>query len=277
MFNSKKYLVLLFFAGVSACLVSCSQAKEGREDDADQVDAVEQVDESSSPQDESGIQITEFPASETFKNAVLGGGKYRNGAFYFMVNNYELGAQTSDAGVKMCANSDQGQHIHLIVDNEPYAAKYVPEFEHEVSDGEHYILAFLSRSYHESIKTPTAHTAYKMNIQGSNAIDHSPIDGPMLFYSRPKGTYVGKANTDKVMLDFYLLNTNIGTDHFVKAEINGEKEYLFDSWNPVFLEGLPMGDNKIKLSLVDADGQLLDVPNNPVERVFTLAADPIEE
>ena len=277
MFNLKKYIVLLFFAGVSTCLVSCSQAKEGREDDADQVDTLEQVDESTNQQDETGIQISEFPDSESFNDAALSGGKYRNGTFSFGVKNYDLGAQTSDAGVKMCANSDQGQHIHLIVDNEPYAAKYVPEFEHEVSDGEHYILAFLSRSYHESIKSPTAYTAYKMNIEGGNVTDHAPIDESMLFYSRPKGTYVGKANTDKVMLDFYLLNTNIGTDHFVKAEINGEKEYLFDSWNPVFLEGLPMGDNKIKLSLVDADGELLDVPNNPVERVFTLAADPIEQ
>jgi len=267
--KEKLFTGLIVF-GTGFLMVSCSQATEGREDDSDVQESTEVVVE------DSGVRMTDFPASNAFQDAVLLGGKYRDGSFNFSVENYELGSQTEDASVKMCANSDKGQHIHLIVDNEPYAAKYTSEFEHEIADGSHYILAFLSRSYHESIKSASSYQARKMDIEDGNVVDFSEIDQPMLFYSRPKGTYVGKANTDKVMLDFFLLNANIGSDHFVKAEINSEKEILFDAWKPVFLEGLPMGDNKIKLTLVDKEGLALDVPNNPVERVFTLASDPLE-
>lgn len=272
MFSKERLFTGFTILASGFLMFSCSQATEGREDDSDtkvEVEA-EVVEEGSS------ITVSEFPASNAFEDAVLRGGKYRNGNFIFKVNNYDLGAQTEDAGVKMCANSDKGQHIHLIVDDKPYAAKYVEEFAHEIEDGEHYVLAFLSRSYHESIKTPTSYQARKMNIKDGSIVDYSEIDQPMLFYSRPKGTYVGKANTDKVMLDFFVLNANMGSDHFVKAEINGEKEILFDAWKPIFLEGLPMGDNKIKLTLVDKEGVAVDTPNNPVERVFTLASDPLE-
>lgn len=253
-------------------VLSCSQATDGREDDADTQEETSIVEEAST----SEIKISEFPASDAFGDAILNGGKYRAGTWYFNVDNYELGVQTEDAGVKMCANSDKGQHIHLIVDDLPYAAKYTESFEHKMEDGEHYTLAFISRSYHESIKTATSFQARRMNIVDGAVADYTEIDQPMVFYSRPKGNYVGKANTDKVMLDFFVVNTNMGSDHFVKAEINGEKEILFDTWKPVFLEGLPMGDNKIKLTLVDKEGVAIDAPNNPVERVFTLAADPVE-
>ncbi len=225
----------------------------------------------------SEIKTSEFSSSPDFPGAKLELMGYENTLFNFNVSNYELKAQTSDASQKMCANSDKGQHIHLIVDDQPYAAKYESSFNHEVAEGEHYILAFLSRSYHESIKTADAHIAVKGTIQNNSMTSKSPIEDPMLFYSRPKGTYVGKANTDKVMLDFYLVNTNLAPDgNKVKVTVNGEDKFELEEWKPIFIEGLPMGDNKIKLTLIDNDGNKVDAPLNPVERVFTLKADPVE-
>jgi len=183
--------------------------------------------------------------------------------------------QTPDAGQKMCANSGKGQHIHLIVDNKPYAAKYVADFDHEVKDGEHYVLAFLSRSYHESIKTATARKAEKVMVENKSIKSSTPIEGPMLFYSRPKGTYKGAADTKKVMLDFYLVNADLGSDYSVEASINGEVHSL-NKWQPYYIEGLPMGKNTIKLTLLDKDGKPANVPLNPVTREFTLEADPLE-
>ena len=98
----------------------------------------------------------------------------------------------------------------------------------------------------------------------------------MLFYSRPKGTYTGKANTDKVMLDFYLANLALGNDYKVKANINGE-EHMIDTWQPYYIEGLPMGENNVTLTLVDGEGKKVEAPLNPVSRTFTLEADPMEE
>lgn len=197
--------------------------------------------------------------------------EYKDAKFNFGIGgeSYQLGVQTPDAPQKMCANSGEGQHIHLIIDKEPYAAKYQASFDYEIPDGEHYLLAFLSRSYHESLKTDKAHIAKKVTVAGNNFTDIKDIEGPMLFYSRPKGAYKGKAETEKVMLDFYLVNAQIGNEYNVLAEINGE-EHLIDIWQPYYIEGLPMGENTIKLSLLDRDGNLVNTPNNPVERTFTL-------
>ena len=222
--------------------------------------------------------LTPFTESTPYPDANMTSMTYEGNKFSFGVegDNYELGAQTPDAPQKMCANSAEGQHIHLIIDNGPYAAKYVAEFDHEVADGEHYLLAFLSRSYHESIKTDQAHTAKKITVAGGAISAEEDITDPMLFYSRPKGSYVGKANTDKVMLDFYLKNVALGADYKVKVEINDEWETTVDTWQPYYIEGLPMGDNKVKLTLTDAEGNAVDTPMNPVERLFKLAADPAE-
>lgn len=221
--------------------------------------------------------LTPFQPSEDYSKAEIKSMFYKDGLFNFEVagEGYSLGEQTPDAAAKMCANSGKGQHIHLIVGTAPYAAKYVPEFTYKVADGTHQLLAFLSRSYHESIKSPTAYVALNATIKDSSMIESTPITTPTLFYSRPKGTYVGKANTDKVMLDFYVLNATLGTAFSVKADINGET-HTFKKWQPYYIEGLPMGENTITLTLLDKDGKAVDSPINPVSRTFTLKADPIE-
>jgi len=225
-------------------------------------------------------KLTPFEPSYDFPDAKLESMSYKNGKFTFTVTgeSYKLGAQTPDAPQKMCANSAKGQHIHLIIDNQPYVAKYTNEFEYDVPDGEHYILAFISRSYHESIKHNGASIAKKVTVKDGSIVKEEPITEQMIFYSRPKGKYVGKAETDKVMLDFYLVNVGLSANgNKVKVNINGEQEFIVDSWQPYYIEGLPMGDNKIELTLLDKDGNPVASPLNPVERVFTLVADPVEE
>ncbi|MBK9013950.1 MAG: hypothetical protein IPM82_07605 [Saprospiraceae bacterium] len=87
---------------------------------------------------------------------------------------------------------------------------------------------------------------------------------------------MGKAETEKVMLDFSSSTPRSAHGYKVKVLVNGEKEFTIDKWEPYFIEGLPMGDNKIKLTLVDNVGNPVNVPLNPVERVFTLLEDPTE-
>ncbi len=221
--------------------------------------------------------LTPFDASKTFADAEIEEMAYSAGAFNFKVaeGDYTLGQQTTDAPQKMCANSGKGQHIHLIIDNAPYAAKYTNEFEYDVEDGDHYLLAFLSRSYHESIKTDKAHVAKKVTVADKGITNAQPITAPMLFYSRPKGTYVGKNDTEKVMLDFYAVNANIGTTQKIIATINGE-EHEITKWQPYYITGMPMGENTIELTLTDMKGNKIDTPLNPVTRKFTLKADPAE-
>jgi hypothetical protein len=185
---------------------------------------------------------------------------------------FKLGEQTPDTGTKMCANSTEGQHVHVIVDDKPYDAKYKSSFEYKIPDGEHYLMTFLSRSYHESIKNGKAHKAVKGMFKDNSMVESSEITNPMLFYSRPKGNYVGVAQTQKVMLDFFLLNCQLGSGYLVKADINGES-HIINAWQPYYIEGLPMGENKIVLTLYDPQNKIVNNSINPVTRTFTLADD----
>lgn len=223
----------------------------------------------------SKYKLTAFTKSLEYKDASIDAMTYQNGKMNFTIGGsaYKLGEQTSDSPLKMCANSAKGQHIHVIVDNKPYDAKYDAAFDYSIDDGDHYLMTFLSRSYHESIKTEKAHRALKINVKNKSIVSGDPITAPMLFYSRPKGDYIGEKETQKVMLDFYPINATIGKEYKIKAEINGEV-HMIDKWQPYYIEGLPLGENKVKLTLTDKFGNPVKTPLNPVERTFNLKADP---
>lgn len=254
------------------CLLASCNSDTGKTTEQETDDITATV-----PKGEMKYVVTPFPDSYEFLDANMADMKYKSGTFNFDIKGekYKLGQQTPDAPQKMCANSAKGQHIHLIVNNEPYMAKYTPTFDVDLPDGDHFVLAFLSRSYHESIKTDQAHKAVKATVANKSITATTPLKQPMLFYSRPKGTYVGTADTKKVMLDFYPVNATIGRDYMVQADINGEI-HMLDKWQPYFIEGLPMGENKVTLTLVDAEGKAVDTPLNPVTRTFTLKADATE-
>lgn len=186
--------------------------------------------------------------------------------FNFQVENYELGAQTPEAGKNGLANSGKGQHIHFILDNDPYSAHYESSFSKEIGEGHHVLLAFLSRSYHESVKN-----AYlvKLITVGEPKGDVPYLSAPHMFYSRPKGTYSGK-DTEKLLLDFFLVNTEISENgNKIIATINGE-EFTITEWAPYVIEGLDKGEAEISLKLVDAEGNFIPGPFNDVTRTVTL-------
>ncbi len=232
------------------------------------------------PKPKTKYQLTPFTPSPGFEDAKIERMDYLNDSWEFMISgsSYQLGAQTSDAEQKMCANSAKGQHIHLILNNEPYKAKYDAKFSDVVLEpGKHHLLAFLSRSYHESIKTKDAHKAQQITVENNMIKLAESINYPMVFYSRPKGTYVGKKNTDKVMLDFYVVEAELAPNKYkVKANINGEEDHILDKWQPYYIEGLPMGKNTVTLTLLDRKGEVVDAPFNPVTREFELKADALE-
>lgn len=143
-----------------------------------------------------------------------------------------------------------GNHIHVILDNQPYEAYYNIEgdpFElRNVSDGVHTIRVFPSRPWHESYKNEGAFQMVKFTVKNGGADtakpattnsgtpmsnantgstaptpegkDMQPGNGgivdaarPLLTYSRPKGEYKG-ADTDAVMLDFWLSGASLKGD-----------------------------------------------------------------
>jgi hypothetical protein len=189
--------------------------------------------------------------------------------FKFSVESFSLGNLTADYLSHRCANSAKGQHIHFILDNKPYEALYKPQTKVYLSQGNHLMLAFLSRSYQESIKTKTAYVLKQIKVGDTKLPDYD-LTKPLLFFSRPKGIYIG-ADTAKVLLDFYLVNTVLSAKgNKVRATING-KAFMLTDWKPYLIEGLPMGESTIKLELVDKKGKVIDGPYNVTERKITLA------
>ncbi|MDB5228221.1 MAG: hypothetical protein JWN78_2414 [Bacteroidota bacterium] len=228
-----------------------------------------------------GITLTELYSVENFSNAVLKESFASTAAdldsnkivIDYTTENYELGKQTDMSGIKTCANSAKGQHIHNIIDNEPYTAIYDPKATVKAkNEGQHFFLSFLSRSYHESIKSKHAYilsTAITGKSRYAARYARPNLESPMLFYSRPKGEYTG-SETDAVLLDFYLVNCDLSkTGYSVLAEINGNK-FKLTKWCGYFMEGLPMGENTVKLSLLDIDGKVVNSPFSVSERKFTL-------
>ena len=237
----------LFISIISISLISCS---------FNQQKVYLKKIEGSPAYEDSSLQIKEI---------VKSGEKYN---FSFDINNYELGIQTNKEFDYDLANSAKGQHIHFILNNGPYSAHYDQNFDYELPDGNNVVLAFLSRSYHESVKNSDAYVLTQ--IGDSKKIN---LESEFLFYSRPKGTYEG-LDTEKLLLDFYLVNTKLSaTGNKVKLTIKQgtfTHQFLIDSWDAYYIEGLDKGDVTIKLELIDNEGNLIETPFNPSERVVTL-------
>ncbi len=234
--------------------------------------------------EKNGIKIYELKGSPAFADAEIELKTPSNQAllpegkdtFNFEVEHFELGAQTQDAGQKMCANSAKGQHIHFIMDNAPYVASYSPQIVSDMKPGHHVLLAFLSRSYHESLKHKKAYILKEFNV-GKDAKDNFNEKAPHLFYSRPKGDYIGPQETKRLMLDFYLVNCTLSKDGYkVRATINGTA-FTITKWAPYVIEGLPLGEVKVKLELLDKNNKAVDSAFSGVERTANLKNEPLKD
>jgi len=250
--------------------------------------------------EKNGIKVTEAKPSPEFTSAKLKMNEpelacykqEKSVKFSYGIENYDLGLQTQNVDDQHCANSTKGQHIHLILNNNPYTAHYENEFEAELVDGFYVALSFVSRSYHESIKNSDAYHLSYFTVGMPPDIDPDTIYGmdprtleagedkvwlvksklltqEHMFYSRPKGKYDAE-DCESLMLDFYLVNTTLSEDgNKVKATIDGE-EFILPKWCPYSIEGLGVGEHTIDLDLIDKDGQPVSGPFNFTKRTITI-------
>lgn len=224
------------------------------------------------------ITLHKLEGSPSYNDAVLKSSQL-DSTFYFFntdvnfnfeIENYSLGLQTDSENAKILANSGKGQHIHFILNNEPYSAHYEGNFNKEIPEGSHHLVAFLSRSYHESVKNENSVFVKNLIVGETYKDSIAPnMNAPTLIYSRPKGTYSGK-DTKQVLLDFFVLNTSLSEQgNKIKATINNE-EFIISEWVPHIMKGLPLGEVTIKLELIDANGVVISGPYNSVTRTVTL-------
>jgi len=191
--------------------------------------------------------------------------------------------------------TQMGNHIHVILDNQPYEAYYEigKGFElRNVADGEHTLRVFPSRPWHESYKNEGAFQMVKFTVKNGGADASKPatssngntmanantaptpegkdmkestagaIDAakPLLTYSRPKGEYKA-VESDPIMIDFWLANAKLvgdGGEYRVRYTVDGGEPKFIDKWAPLWLSGWTAGTHSIKLELVDKSGSLVD-------------------
>lgn len=189
-----------------------------------------------------------------------------------------------------------GNHIHVILDNQPYEAYYNLDQEFElrnVSDGVHTLRVFPSRPWHESYKNDGAFQMVKFTVKNGGGDAEKPtttasgdtmanantakptpegkemkestageVDPkkPLLTFSRPKGEYKG-VDANDIMLDFWLLNAKLigdGGDYRVRYTIGDSDPRMAEKWEAIWLSRWPDGKHSIKMELVDKDGNVVE-------------------
>ncbi len=188
-------------------------------------------------------------------------------------------------------SNGMGNHVHVILDNQPYAAFYNWDESFElrnVKDGSHTLRMFVSRPWHESYKNQEAFAVLKFVVKQGDADPAKPttddkgntladpsaegvsvepsISGsvdyakPLLTYSRPKGDYKGE-DADPIMLDFWLSNVSLvadGGEYRVRCTIDDGEPIILEKWEAIWLRGWKEGKNSVKLELIDDKGSVIE-------------------
>ncbi len=192
--------------------------------------------------------------------------------------NFETGVQTETERANNIANSGNGQHFHVIVDNGPYMANYEAGTPFDIGTlepGPHTLVAFASRSYHESVKGPKAYDLVNFYVEEESGAFMLGEMEPAIIYSRPKGSYSG-AGAEKIMLDFYLHNVELSEDGYkARYTITNEEgsnvaSITLTEWTPAFVTGLESGTYEVNLQLVGSDGNVVPGPFNDTTREISV-------
>lgn len=164
----------------------------------------------------------------------------------FKVTNYRTGKEI-------------GQHVHVIVDNEPYIAHYnadEPLMLKDLEPGTHTLRVFPARHYHLSLKKGEVFKTRTFHVQEKTEDFKFDASKPFITYSRPKGSYDTEA-AKELLLDYYVSNIELGEDAKVVYGVDG-KETEMTEWKPVLLPALEPGEHEITLKLVDGEGNVIE-------------------
>ena len=187
--------------------------------------------------------------------------------------------------------TNTGNHIHVILDNQPYEAYYELDQPFElrnVTEGKHTLRVFASRPWHESYKNEGSFQTVTFTVKGggdatkptttntgqtmanNNSATAGPREGkdvaastagevdaskPLLTYSRPKGEYKGQ-DAEAIMIDFWLSNVKLkgdGGEYRVRYIIDDDDPRYIDNWEPIWLTGWTNGKHLVRLELLDKD------------------------
>lgn len=198
------------------------------------------------------------------------------------LQNYAIG-RVEDGG--------DGQHVHLVLDDEPYVAVYdvtrgLRLDPRRLTPGTHVLRVFPSAGprdragalHHEARKNPGAFAWVRFHVGApGGALERFDGTQPLLTFSRPKGEYkIGAPEHTKFLVDWYVTNAPLAKGKFgVRATLDGKPlgDGVFTTWERYVLPTPPeAGEHTLGLELLDADGKPVEGPFNKTERKFKVVS-----
>jgi hypothetical protein len=144
--------------------------------------------------------------------------------------------------------TQMGNHIHVILDNQPYEAYYNLEQEFElrnVADGEHTLRVFPSRPWHESYKTEGAFQIVKFTVKNGGANANQPT-------TTNSGQQMSNADAANKAGNNYPTNANSAPPE--GKEMANSTAGAVDKTKPLLTYSRPKGEYKG----ADADAIMID-------------------
>jgi hypothetical protein len=206
----------------------------------------------------------------------------------FRIDGYSLGSNSQFERAEEIFNSDLGQTVHVVIDDEPYFPVNEPaldpyseggfyynmsykfEVPFDLKEGRHTIRMFPARSFGESLKGENAFFATEFQLGNSNANFGIDLSKPYLTYNEPS-EYMHYDGDKPILLDFYVTNTELSADGYkVRLSIDGKAHRILSSWQPYYIYDLKKGKHKIRLELLDENKRAVPGSFNDVERTIVV-------
>ncbi len=201
---------------------------------------------------------------------------------------FTLGTDSEFPRRKEIYNDNEGQALHIFIDNQPYfsvnealidALDDVEEYFDQTADftipfklqpGMHVIRAFPVRSYNESLKDDGCFAASVFYYQ--KKMDNPKIDLslPYITYNEPQGEYAFN-DGEPILLDFYVTNCQLSRDGYkVRVTIDSSNQRTIATWQPHYIYGLKKGVHRIRLELLDPTNKPAGGMFNDVQRTIVI-------
>lgn len=197
-----------------------------------------------------------------YTDVILENYTYTGNKMIFTPQNLRLGGMTPLTTTRQTARTKKGNHLHLCIDGEQHKISNQNIFDFPLKNGKHKLVAFIARSFYESIKNPTSILAKEIAVRNGELVSSKNLPAVDIVYNAPIGLYKAE-ESNKILLDFVLIGTTLSEfGNTVKITLDEHTIFNVNKWQAYYLEGLSKGEHHIKLELLDPTGRQIAAPTS---------------
>lgn len=190
------------------------------------------------------------------------------------VSGIAIGAQTQYAELTGLDKSEEGQYLGIVLDNNSPLTSFksgAPSFVGVATTGKHTIRVFVSRSWHESIKSDGAFKSVSILVGDYTTpgftLENDPRQPgqPHLIFVSPRDDYLAK-DAKAVLLDFIVTNVSLDPEGYkVRLSVDGMSVLLTEAV-PYVVSGLIPGEHIFELEMISGEGESVEGEYNRARR-----------